>query len=113
MNLVALDDHMLTSNTNAVEPRAHRPHQNPAMTEPDEIIIPADPNDPEDVPVTRQALERGQRARLIRQTRTKLGLSQPEFAITPHNQLSDSSTHPDTSAQFPCSKKHAHHDGAA
>ncbi len=46
----------------------------------DHIIIPADPNDPEDFPVTQEALERGQRARLIRQTRTKLSLSQPEFA---------------------------------
>ncbi|HQT86552.1 MAG: transcriptional regulator [Acidiphilium sp. 37-64-53] len=48
------------------------------------ITIPADPNDPEDFPVTREALERGQRARLIRQTRTKLGLSQTEFAARYH-----------------------------
>ena len=47
-------------------------------TEP--IILPADPADPEDFDVTAEALERGQRARLIRQTRTKLGLSQSAFA---------------------------------
>ncbi|MDX5932574.1 helix-turn-helix domain-containing protein [Acidiphilium acidophilum] len=45
-----------------------------------EIAIPAAPHDPEDVPTTREALESGQNARLIRQTRTKLNLSQPEFA---------------------------------
>jgi putative transcriptional regulator len=47
-------------------------------TEP--IILPADPADPEDFDVTAEALERGQRARLIRQTRTELGLSQSAFA---------------------------------
>ncbi|AVF03514.1 MAG: helix-turn-helix domain-containing protein [Devosia indica] len=44
------------------------------------IVLPADPNDPEDFDVTAQGLERGQRARLIRMTRTSLGLSQAEFA---------------------------------
>ena len=44
------------------------------------IILPADPSDPEDFDVSPEALDRGQRARLIRQTRTKLGLSQPDFA---------------------------------
>jgi len=44
------------------------------------IVIPADPNDPEDRDVTAEGLERGRRARLIRMTRTELGLSQPEFA---------------------------------
>ena len=46
----------------------------------DTIVMPADPNDPEDFDVTAQGLERGQRARLIRKTRTDLGLSQVEFA---------------------------------
>ncbi len=44
------------------------------------IILPADPADPEDFGVTFQAMDRGQRARLIRETRTNLGLSQAEFA---------------------------------
>ena len=44
------------------------------------IVLSADPNDPEDFEVTAQGLERGQRARLIRMTRTSLGLSQTEFA---------------------------------
>ncbi len=44
------------------------------------IVVSADPNDPEDFDVTAQGLERGQRARLIRKTRTDLGLSQAEFA---------------------------------
>ena len=46
----------------------------------DRIAIPADPSDPEDRDVTAEALDRGQRARLIRMTRTELGLSQKEFA---------------------------------
>jgi putative transcriptional regulator len=46
----------------------------------DPIVLPADPNDPEDFDVTAQGLERAQRARLIRKTRTDLGLSQTEFA---------------------------------
>lgn len=44
------------------------------------IILPADPVDPEDFDVTQEAMNRGQRARLIRKTRTGLGLSQIEFA---------------------------------
>ena len=40
----------------------------------------ADSHDSEDFTVTAEALDRGQRARLIRQTRTGLGLSQAEFA---------------------------------
>ena len=46
----------------------------------DDIAIPADPFDPEDGNVTFEGLERGQRARLIRTARTRLGLSQAEFA---------------------------------
>ena len=46
----------------------------------DRIILPADPNDPEDFDVTAEGMERGLRARLIRTTRTTLGLSQAEFA---------------------------------
>ena len=46
----------------------------------DNIAIPADPNDLEDFDATYEDVERAQRARLIRMTRTKLGLSQPEFA---------------------------------
>jgi putative transcriptional regulator len=44
------------------------------------IILPSDPNDQEDFDATAEALDRGQRARLIRSTRTTLGLSQSEFA---------------------------------
>jgi putative transcriptional regulator len=44
------------------------------------IALPADPNDPEDFDVTADGFERGLRARLIRTTRTGLGLSQSEFA---------------------------------
>ena len=44
------------------------------------IVLPADPRDGEDFDVTSQALEQGLRARLIRKTRTDLGLSQVEFA---------------------------------
>lgn len=44
------------------------------------IELPADPTDAEDFDVTDEALDRGQRARLIRKTRTALGLSQSEFA---------------------------------
>ena len=44
------------------------------------IALPADPNDPEDFDVTAEGVERGLRARLIRMTRTGLGLSQSEFA---------------------------------
>lgn len=44
------------------------------------IALAADPADPEDRDVTTDGLESGQRARLIRQTRIGLGLSQPQFA---------------------------------
>jgi putative transcriptional regulator len=43
-------------------------------------MLPVDPSDPEDFDVTGEALDRAQRARLIRKTRTGLGLSQSEFA---------------------------------
>jgi len=42
--------------------------------------IPADPTDDEDFDVSAEALDRAQRSRLIRRTRTALGLSQTEFA---------------------------------
>ncbi len=48
------------------------------------IVLPADPTDPEDFDVTPDAKDRGQRARLIRKTRTGLGLSQAEFASRFH-----------------------------
>lgn len=44
------------------------------------ITLPADPADTEDRDVSIADMERGQRARLIRKTRTDLGLSQAEFA---------------------------------
>ncbi|MCB5202854.1 helix-turn-helix domain-containing protein [Neorhizobium sp. T786] len=44
------------------------------------IILPSDPADAEDFDVTAEAMDRGQRARLIRRTRIELGLSQAEFA---------------------------------
>lgn len=54
------------------------------MVKKSDIALPADPNDPEDFDVTFEGLERGQRARLVRTTRTRLGLSQPEFAKRYH-----------------------------
>ncbi len=48
------------------------------------IALPADPSDSEDFDVSTTALDRAQRARLIRKTRTDLGLSQPEFASRFH-----------------------------
>lgn len=48
------------------------------------IVLRSDPGDSEDFEVTAEALDRGQRARLIRTTRTTLGLSQPEFAARFH-----------------------------
>lgn len=44
------------------------------------IAIPADPDDPEDRPVSVAGLERGLMGRRIRKLRSRLGLSQPEFA---------------------------------
>ena len=46
----------------------------------DHITLPANSADAEDFDVTAAAMDRGQRARLIRMTRTGLGLSQSEFA---------------------------------
>ncbi len=46
--------------------------------------LPADVADTEDFDASAKALDRGQRARLIRQTRTRLGLSQSEFATRFH-----------------------------
>ncbi len=43
-------------------------------------MLPSDPTDPEDFDASAEALDRGQKARLIRMTRTELGLSQAEFA---------------------------------
>lgn len=48
------------------------------------IILPSDPADSEDRAVSIEGMERGQRARLIRKTRTNLGLSQVEFASRFH-----------------------------
>ena len=53
-----------------------------AKTEP--IMLPADPSDTEDFDASAEAMDRGQRARMIRRTRTKLGLSQVEFAAKFH-----------------------------
>lgn len=44
------------------------------------ITLPGDPADPEDFDVTPEAMDRGQRARLIRKTRRGLELTQAEFA---------------------------------
>jgi putative transcriptional regulator len=43
-------------------------------------VLPADPTDPEDFDVSSDAMDRGQRARLVRMARTELGLTQAEFA---------------------------------
>lgn len=53
-------------------------HQIPGKIEP--IALPADPTDDQDFDATAEALDRGQRARLIRRTWISLGLSQAEFA---------------------------------
>lgn len=47
-------------------------------------IIPADARDPEDFDVSAEALDRAQRSRLIRKTRSDLKLSQAEFAARFH-----------------------------
>lgn len=44
------------------------------------IAIPADPDDDEDFDVSIEAMERGQRARVVRRLRKNLGLTQSEFA---------------------------------
>lgn len=46
------------------------------------IAIPADPDDPEDFPVSVAGVERGLMGRRIRILRNKLGLSQEAFADT-------------------------------
>lgn len=46
------------------------------------IAIPADPNDPEDFPVSVAGVERGLMGRRIRKLRNRLGLSQEAFAKT-------------------------------
>lgn len=46
------------------------------------IAIPADPDDPEDFPVSVAGLERGLMGRRIRRLRNRLGLSQEVFAQT-------------------------------
>ncbi len=43
-------------------------------------ILSADPSDPKDFDVFPEALDRGQKARLVRTARTRLNLSQAEFA---------------------------------
>ncbi len=50
------------------------------MVKRSDIAIPADPDDAEDRDVSFEDLEQGRRARLIRQARARLGLSQPQFA---------------------------------
>lgn len=45
------------------------------------IALPADPADPNDFDVSVEAMDRAQRARLIRRTRNALHLTQAEFAI--------------------------------
>lgn len=47
-------------------------------TEP--IVLASDVDDPEDFDVSAEALDRARKARLIRTTRTKLNLSQVDFA---------------------------------
>jgi putative transcriptional regulator len=46
------------------------------------IAIPADPNDPEDFPVSVAGVERGLMGRRIRKLRNRLGMSQEAFAKT-------------------------------
>jgi putative transcriptional regulator len=46
------------------------------------IALEADPNDPEDRPVSVAGIERGLMGREIRRLRNRLGLSQAEFAAT-------------------------------
>lgn len=44
------------------------------------IVIPADPNDPEDRDVSVAGLERGLMGRRVRKLRNRLGMTQKEFA---------------------------------
>lgn len=50
------------------------------MSDEDEIAIPADPNDPEDRPVSKAGLMMAHRGRKLRMIRTGLGLTQEVFA---------------------------------
>ena len=49
------------------------------ISDEDEIAIPADPNDPEDRPVSKAGLRMAHRGRKLRMTRTGLGLTQEDF----------------------------------
>lgn len=51
------------------------------------IALAADPDDPEDFAVSAATLERAQKSCLVRTARTRLGLSQAEFARRFHVQL--------------------------
>ncbi|MFT8541986.1 MAG: helix-turn-helix domain-containing protein [Acetobacter sp.] len=50
------------------------------MTDDKEIALPADPNDPEDRPVSKSGLVMAHRGRKLRMARAGLGLSQEAFA---------------------------------
>lgn len=50
------------------------------MTDDNDIALPADPNDPEDRPVSKAGLVMAHRGRKLRLARTGLGLSQEAFA---------------------------------
>ncbi|MGY6707596.1 MAG: helix-turn-helix domain-containing protein [Rhizobiaceae bacterium] len=50
------------------------------MAKKSDIVLPADPDDPEDFDVTAQAWEVSMKCRTIRMARIELGLSQEEFA---------------------------------
>jgi putative transcriptional regulator len=54
------------------------------MAKAESIVLAADLSDAEDFDATVEAMDRGQRARMIRRIRTKLGLSQVEFAAKFH-----------------------------
>lgn len=54
------------------------------MVRKERIALPADPTDPEDFAVSVEAMDRARRSRLIRMTRTALGLSQEDFATRFH-----------------------------
>ena len=52
------------------------------MSDETTIATPADPDDPDDFPITVAAWKRGVMGRSIRQLRKRLGMSQQEFADT-------------------------------
>ena len=56
------------------------PSEGATLVTNDPIILAADPSDAEDFDVSTEALDRGQKACLVRTVRTRLGLSQVEFA---------------------------------